>query len=95
MVHCSQTGSNCSSALRRLQVASIDSSLTHPDLAIYREWLHSSLQSYPDKEVAKNVDLVVDGYDVVDKQVYPSWKSLLAEAEDGYSVVMLTGSRES
>ncbi|KAK1923202.1 class I glutamine amidotransferase-like protein, partial [Papiliotrema laurentii] len=63
--------------------------------AIYREWLHSSLQSYPDKEVAKNVDLVVDGYDVVDKQVYPSWKSLLAEAEDGYSVVMLTGSRHS
>ncbi|WVQ95299.1 hypothetical protein IAU59_002394 [Kwoniella sp. CBS 9459] len=64
-------------------------------IEIYRQWLLKSLETYPDLEVAKNTELVIDGYDVVEKGEYPPSDRLRAGAEDGYDAVMLTGSKHS
>jgi hypothetical protein len=61
---------------------------------VYTDWLKQSLASYPDRNVADNVELIVDGYDVVDKREYPSEDKLDASNVEGYDVVMLTGSSE-
>ena len=68
--------------------------LLTPDYDIYRKWLIESLASYPDRELASNVDLVVDAFDVVEKKEYPSEDKLKHGAEGGYDVVMMTGSSE-
>ncbi|WVR08712.1 hypothetical protein IAU60_005770 [Kwoniella sp. DSM 27419] len=63
--------------------------------AIYKQWLLKSLETYPDEAIAKNTELVLDAYDVVNKQEYPSVERLRADAADGYDAVMLTGSKHS
>lgn len=61
---------------------------------IYRAWLLGALASYPDQIVANNTELVVDGYDVVEKQEYPPMERLVAGAHlDAYDAVMLTGAK--
>lgn len=62
------------------------------DLQIYRDWLNRSLATYPDQDVAKNIELIVDGYDVVDKREYPPPGRMSSSASDGYDILMLTGS---
>ena len=64
------------------------------DLDVYRHWLTQSLASYPDPSISGNTDLILDGYDVVDKMEYPPEERLVAGAVDAYDTVMLTGSRE-
>lgn len=64
------------------------------DLDIYRRWLLAALASYPDTAVAQGTELVIDGYDVVTKQEYPTPESLASTNPEGYDVVMLTGSSE-
>lgn len=62
------------------------------DLEVFREWLTGSLQSFPDRTIPQHIDLIVDGYDVVDAREYPEESRLKAGAKDGYDVIMLTGS---
>ncbi|WVF67751.1 hypothetical protein IAT40_002510 [Kwoniella sp. CBS 6097] len=66
-------------------------------IEIYRQWLLKSLETYPDPEIAKNTELIIDGYDVVEKGEYPPLERLRAGlgAEDAYDAVMLTGSKHS
>jgi hypothetical protein len=54
--------------------------------------LTGCLQSFPDRNIPSNIDLVVDGYDVVDAGDYPPDSKLRAGAEGSYDVIMLTGS---
>ena len=61
-----------------------------PDLAVFREWLKGCLESFPDRNIPANVDLVVDGYDVVEAGDYPPESKLTGS--EGYDVIMLTGS---
>jgi hypothetical protein len=65
------------------------------DLQIYREWLLATLATYPDRNIAENTELVLDGYDVVDKREYPPQDRLTAGDSDAYDVVMMTGSSAS
>ncbi|WWC92435.1 uncharacterized protein L201_007393 [Kwoniella dendrophila CBS 6074] len=60
---------------------------------IYKRWLLKSLASYPDASVARNTELIIDSYDVVDKREYPPEEKLLAGSKDGYDAIMLTGSK--
>ena len=64
------------------------------DLDIYRRWLFGSLATYPAPAVAAQIQLVVDGYDVVDRKEYPTRERLLPSHPDRYDAVMLTGSSE-
>lgn len=64
------------------------------DLDIYRDWLETSLSTFRDDTAASSISLVIDGYDVVDKQEYPPASRLEAGRADSYDVVMLTGSSE-
>ncbi|WRT70804.1 uncharacterized protein IL334_007803 [Kwoniella shivajii] len=64
-------------------------------LDIYRRWLLQSLSTYPDVAVAKNTELIMDGYDVVDKGEYPAEEKLLAGSHDGYDAIVLTGSKHT
>ncbi|GFZ51384.1 hypothetical protein JCM24511_09146, partial [Saitozyma sp. JCM 24511] len=64
-------------------------------LDIFTRWLKSALASYPDSGVAQNTDVVVDGYDVVDKHEYPPESTLRAGSPNSYDVVMLTGSKHT
>ncbi|KAK8850650.1 hypothetical protein IAR55_004569 [Kwoniella newhampshirensis] len=64
-------------------------------LDIFRKWLTESLASYPDDSVSAETELIVDGYDVVDKQEYPSPERLVAAAPDGYDCIMMTGSKHT
>ncbi|OCF35878.1 cytoplasmic protein [Kwoniella heveanensis CBS 569] len=66
-------------------------------IEIYRQWLLKALETYPDPEVAQNTELIIDGYDVVEKGEYPPLERLQAGngVEDGYDAVMLTGSKHS
>lgn len=70
--------------------------LTHllTDLDIYRQWLQESITAYPDAAISQDIELILDGYDVVDKHEYPAREKLVAGAVDGYDAVMLTGSSE-
>lgn len=67
-----------------------DSIADGPDLAVFREWLKGCLESFPDRNIPANVDLVVDGYDVVEAGDYPPESKLTGP--EGYDVIMLTGS---
>ncbi|ODO05880.1 hypothetical protein I350_04941 [Cryptococcus amylolentus CBS 6273] len=62
---------------------------------IYTDWLAAALHSYPDKAVSASVDLLVDPYDVVNKQEYPAWDRLQHGAPDAYHAVMMTGSKHT
>ncbi|WWC98283.1 hypothetical protein V866_005174 [Kwoniella sp. B9012] len=62
---------------------------------IYKRWLLQSLSTYPDTAIAKNTELIIDGYDVVDKREYPPEDRLLANSKDGYDAIMLTGSKHT
>ncbi|WWC65320.1 uncharacterized protein I303_107938 [Kwoniella dejecticola CBS 10117] len=62
---------------------------------IYKQWLLQSLSTYPDTVVSKNTELVIDGYDVVDKREYPPEDRLLANSKDGYDAIVLTGSKHT
>ncbi|ORY28034.1 class I glutamine amidotransferase-like protein, partial [Naematelia encephala] len=62
---------------------------------IYREWLLSSLASYPDSSISSNIELILDGYDVVEKGEFPPQSRLVAGAAEGYDVVMMTGSKHT
>ncbi|WVW80563.1 hypothetical protein I302_102549 [Kwoniella bestiolae CBS 10118] len=73
--------------------AVIDEDGTYYD--IYKRWLLQSLSTYPDITIAKNTELVIDGYDVVDKREYPPDERLLAGAKDGYDAIILTGSKHT
>ena len=65
------------------------------DYEIYRAWLLGALASYPDQIVANNTELVIDGYDVVEKQEYPAMERLVAGAQqDAYDAVILTGASQ-
>jgi hypothetical protein len=63
------------------------------DLAVFREWLKGCLESFPERNIPANVDLVVDGYDVVEAGDYPPEDKLAGP--DGYDVIMSTGSSMS
>ncbi|KAK4688751.1 NEDD8-activating enzyme E1, partial [Tremellales sp. Uapishka_1] len=75
--------------------AGTDGSVHRLDDSIYTRFLLAALASYPDQEIAKNVNLIVDAYDVVTKMDYPSADQLVAGAESAYDVVMMTGSRHT
>ena len=62
---------------------------------MFREWLNGCLESFPDRNIPANIDLIVDGYDVVDAGDYPPDSRLKAGGEDSYDVIMLTGSSTS
>ena len=79
----------------RSQTASQDGADTVKDLAIFRTWLQQSLATYPDQTIAANTELIIDGYNVVDKRDYPARERLIAGAREGYDAVMLTGSSKS
>ncbi|WWD20825.1 hypothetical protein CI109_105302 [Kwoniella shandongensis] len=64
-------------------------------LDIFRRWLSESLASYPDESVRAGTELIVDGYDVVDKQEYPPSAKLVDGAPDAYDCVMMTGSKHT
>ena len=62
---------------------------------MFREWLNGCLESFPDRNIPANIDLIVDGYDVVDAGDYPPDSRLKAGGEDSYDVIVLTGSSTS
>ena len=62
---------------------------------MFREWLNGCLESFPDRNIPANIDMIVDGYDVVDAGDYPPDSRLKAGGEDSYDVIMLTGSSTS
>ncbi|OCF56198.1 cytoplasmic protein [Kwoniella mangroviensis CBS 10435] len=62
---------------------------------IYKRWLLQSLSTYPDTVIAKTTELIIDGYDVVDKREYPPEDRLLANSKNGYDAIMLTGSKHT
>lgn len=57
-------------------------------LAIYTSWLKDALESFPARNQYQKVQLVIDGFDVVDKEEYPDLDEVV------YDAVMMTGSRE-
>lgn len=63
---------------------------SHPDYDIFKKWMADALAAYPDQTVAKNTELIVDGYDVADKLEFPPRDKLVA-GPDSYDVVMMTG----
>jgi len=78
----------CPSSPRRISNSS-------PDHKVYRDWLLQALASYPDQSIATGTELIIDGYDVVEKKEYPPAQKLSASSEEGYDVVMMTGSSET
>ncbi|WVQ86130.1 hypothetical protein IAT38_008298 [Cryptococcus sp. DSM 104549] len=62
---------------------------------VYKTWLQSSLSTYPDSSISSQVELVIDGYDVVDKREYPFEDRLKSGSPDAYDCIMMTGSRHT
>lgn len=77
----------CDTPLPKVQ-QELGFSTYHP---VFASHLQDTLTSFPDKEKVKDVELVVEGFDVVHKQEYPA-DDLLRNGH--YDAVMMTGAGE-